>query len=253
MHHHSSFMMMAILLGAAILALSPILLQSGYAATTIKQVQGFGDSVERFTCSNGQRPFSGSLINEVIQFDAIQTVEQGTSGQFQIVGIDANGAAKQGTITSIDINNGQFILTGTETSDNLCGDTIPSAVTISGDCKIQDRLPVAEIFFTAQNGQRGTFTGGVSCISAPTPAQGIQQLINDAQSIGVNTGPLHQAVELISDNNPNNDRAVCNQLDAFVNQVNRNLQQQQGQITPDQANQLISSAQQIKASIPACA
>jgi hypothetical protein len=101
----------------------------------------------------------------------------------------------------------------------------------------------AEIFFAS-----GTFQAVL------IPAQAIQQLIDLAQSIGINTGPLHQAVALISDNNPNNDRAVCNQLDAFINQVNTNLQQQQGQIIPEQeANQLIQSAQSIKATIPACA
>jgi hypothetical protein len=32
-------------------------------------------------------------------------------------------------------------------------------------------------------------------------------------------GPLHQSVSILTDNNPNNDVAVCNKLDAFVAQV----------------------------------
>ncbi len=94
-----------------------------------------------------------------------------------------------------------------------------------------------------------TFTETNGGGTPPTSAQAIQQLINLAQSLCVNIGPLHQAVDLVSDTNPNNDRAVCNQLDAFINQVNTNLQQQ-GQIIPEQeANQLISSAQSIKLTI----
>jgi hypothetical protein len=102
---------------------------------------------------------------------------------------------------------------------------------------------------TLLNGSNDIFFASGTLQAVLIPAQAIQQLIDLAQSIGINTGPLHQAVDLISDTNPNNDRAVCNQLDAFINQVNTNLQQQQGQIIPEQANQLIQSAQSIKATI----
>lgn len=149
---------------------APLYLKSSYAASPIKQIQGFGDSLMRFTCSNGQRPLGGSLINEIITFNANQLQGQAVSGQFKIEGVDANGASKQGSIDSIDIMpTGTFSLTGTETSDSLCGgDKTPSSVTISGDCKVQNLLPEATINFGAQNGEKGTFTGGVSCIISLT-------------------------------------------------------------------------------------
>ncbi|MFZ0895621.1 MAG: hypothetical protein WAZ77_14085 [Candidatus Nitrosopolaris sp.] len=34
---------------------APFYFNLAYANTAIKQVQGFGDSLQRFTCSNGQR------------------------------------------------------------------------------------------------------------------------------------------------------------------------------------------------------
>ena len=48
-------------------------------------------------------------------------------------------------------------------------------------------------------------------------------------------GPLHEAADLLTDNNPNNDVDVCSKLDAFINRLNRN-QQHQGRITPEQVN-----------------
>jgi hypothetical protein len=149
-----------------IMATAVIFSHQVLAQVPTSQVTGFGDSLERFTCANGQRPFGGSLINEVITFQAAQPRGQPATGQFSIQGVDANGASKQGTINNIQISNGMFVLTGTETSNTLCtagGDIIPSNVQITGECKIQDQLPVAEINFVAQNGERGTFTGGVSC------------------------------------------------------------------------------------------
>jgi len=111
---------------------SPLYLKLSYADSPTQQVKGFGDSLMRFTCSNGQRPFGGSRPHEVITFNANQSQGQAASGQFQIEGVDANGASKQGSINSIDIMAGTFTLTGTETSDNLCGgDPTPSSITIT--------------------------------------------------------------------------------------------------------------------------
>jgi hypothetical protein len=185
---------------------APFYINLSYANTAIKQVQGIGDSLQRFTCSNGQRPFGGSLLNEIITFNAIQTQGQPVSGQFKIEGVDANGASKQGTIDSIDISVGMFTLTGRETSDTLCGgDTTPSDITISGDCKIQDNLPVAQINFVAQNGERGTFTGGVSCVIS------LDLLFkNQGQCID------------FANHNPNNTQGITKQacMQAFQNKFN---------------------------------
>jgi hypothetical protein len=45
---------------------APLYLNLSYADSTTQQGNGFGDSLMRFTCANGQRPFGGSLINEII-------------------------------------------------------------------------------------------------------------------------------------------------------------------------------------------
>ena len=58
------------------------------------------------------------------------------------------------------------------------------------------------------------------------------------------TGPLGQANALLNDNNPSNDGAVCNKLDAFLNMVQQKLAQ--GHITQAQADLLSDFAQAIK-------
>ncbi len=190
---------------------TPFYIKLSYADSPIKQVHGFGDSLMRFNCSNGQRPFGGSLLNEIITFNANQPIGQAVSGQFKIEGVDANGASKQGTINAINImpmptTNGTFSLTGTETSDNLCGgDKTPSDITISGDCKVQDFFPVATINFVAQNGEMGTFTGGVSCTISLTLL-----FKNQGQCID------------FANHNPHNTRGITKQacMEAFQNKFN---------------------------------
>jgi hypothetical protein len=75
----------------------------------------------------------------------------------------------------------------------------------------------------------------------------IETLIGLAQSLGVNAGPLSQAVSLLTDTNPNNDRAVCNQLDAFINQVDAKMRT--GQLEHEQGDQLLQAAQSIKGTL----
>src|SRR6187402_2041232 len=68
-----------------------------------EEVDGFGDSLERFTCADGQRPPTGfPNANEIIKFNAIES-EDGTTGEFIIFGVDT-GLDKQGEINSIDIS-----------------------------------------------------------------------------------------------------------------------------------------------------
>jgi YVTN family beta-propeller protein len=141
------------------------------------------------------------------------------------------------------------VVTYTATAtDDVDGTITPTCNPPSGST-----FPIGDtiVTCTAIDKAGNTATPATFVVRVLSPAQAIQQqLVDLAQSIGVNIGPLHQAVDLISDNNPNNDVAVCNKLDAFINQVNTNQQQQQGQIiTPEQASQLIQSAQSIKTSI----
>ena len=87
-----------------------------------------------------------------------------------------------------------------------------------------------------------------------TPAQAIQNLINVINSMnlpmGVRTsllGPLNGAITLLTDNDPNNDVAVCGKLTAFINEVN--AKQANGQLTEGQADQLRQLANAIKVSL----
>jgi YVTN family beta-propeller protein len=87
-----------------------------------------------------------------------------------------------------------------------------------------------------------------------TPAQGIQQLIQLIQSMGLNhgtqtslTAPLNAALSQLTNNNPNSVGTACNQLNAFVNHVNADSQN--GQLSSTQASQLIHAAQNIQTAL----
>ena len=90
-----------------------------------------------------------------------------------------------------------------------------------------------------------------SCPPSSSPPQQIQNLINTINEMNLASGirnsltaPLSQAVNILQDNNPNNDIAACNQLNAFIQQVN--AQTQNNSLTQEQSNQLIQAAQSIR-------
>lgn len=83
-----------------------------------------------------------------------------------------------------------------------------------------------------------------------TPAQGIQQLIQLIQSIGLNhgtqtslTAPLNAALSQLTNNNPNSVGTACNQLNGFINHVDAGPQN--GRLSSSQASQLIQSTRAI--------
>lgn len=59
--------------------------------------------------------------------------------------------------------------------------------------------------------------------------------------------PLQRATSFLSDGNPNNDGAVCHQLDSFITRVL--LQEGKGQIAPDEAAALEEGARQVQAEL----
>ncbi len=61
------------------------------------------------------------------------------------------------------------------------------------------------------------------------------------------TGPLNQVVNVLTDDNPNNDGAVCGELNAFIIQVN--LKEAIDQLTAEEADQLRQSAEAILAAL----
>jgi len=91
----------------------------------------------------------------------------------------------------------------------------------------------------------------VSVISAATVQLAIQNLINTIDSFhlpkGITTSleaPLNAALAQLNRNNPT---PACNQLNAFLNQVN--AKQTSGQLTPQQAADLSQQAKAIQQAI----
>ena len=97
--------------------------------------------------------------------------------------------------------------------------------------------------------------GDVSVLlNGPTPAQAIDNLIALIGSMGgqpnrvkIQVGPLYAASAVLTDGNPNNDSAACGQLSAFINQVH--AKSHSGQLTLDQARQLLQAAYAIMDSL----
>lgn len=92
-----------------------------------------------------------------------------------------------------------------------------------------------------------------SCPQPSSPPQQIQNLINTINEMNLGnslTAPLNQAVNLLQDNNPNNDISACNNLNAFIQQVN--AQTQNNSLTQEQSNQLKQAAQSIQNSLVGC-
>jgi hypothetical protein len=55
---------------------------------------------------------------------------------------------------------------------------------------------------------------------------------------------LKEISNILDDNNPNNDKAVCGKLGAFINQVNAN-ERRNNTLTTDQADNLRTQAEDI--------
>jgi hypothetical protein len=97
---------------------------------------------------------------------------------------------------------------------------------------------------------RGCATDGGTTSSVIQFIHGIQQLVQFIQHTTLPgstaaslAAPLNQAVTRLTDDNSNNDVAVCNGMNSFVAQVSSYLTQ--AQISPTIASQLIQQAQAI--------
>jgi hypothetical protein len=57
---------------------------------------------------------------------------------------------------------------------------------------------------------------------------------------------LKQVSDILTDNNPNNDESACGKLGAFINQVNANERRGGDTLTPNQADDLRTQAEDIR-------
>lgn len=81
----------------------------------------------------------------------------------------------------------------------------------------------------------------------------IIKLITDIENLGEDvaqsvktslTAPLREAVNILGDDSPDNDRSACDRLGDFMNQINAN--ERQDTLTEDQAADLRTQAQDIR-------
>jgi hypothetical protein len=134
-------------------------------------------------------------------------------------------------------------------------------ITISCDPPSGSLFPVGdtevECSATDEAGNTGTesFTVTVNPLPPsppPTPKQVIDELIsaiqnldNVPQSVKTNIITLLEEVSnILNDNNPNNDESACDELGAFINEVNAN--ERRDTLTADQANVLRPQAEDIR-------
>jgi HYR domain len=146
-----------------------------------------------------------------------------------------------------------------EDGTSVTQDDVGGNITISCDPPSGSVFPVGdtevECSATDEAGNTGTesFTVTVNPLPpSPPPKQVIDELIsaiqnldNVPQSVKTNIITLLEEVSnILNDNNPNNDESACDELGAFINEVNAN--ERRDTLTADQANVLRPQAEDIR-------
>ena len=137
-----------ILTVTVLLLLEPLsLLYDKVEATTSIVINGEGRGI--LTCSNDERRDAYIIFRAT---SSPSTSSLGIAGEWDI---SSNNIFKSGSIIdgNIIIASGHFRLTGSESSDNICGDDTSSRITISGKCT-NDEI----VTFRNNARERGTFT-----------------------------------------------------------------------------------------------
>lgn len=135
----------------------------------------------------------------------------------------------------------------------------------SGIVKIRYVDP-SGIYFPEYQGADSTddFCAGTSFLMAPKVVEGFmdrippdenpQVLIDAVEDLNLPNNvstmlgtPLSRAVDLLTDDNPNNDTAVCNQLASFISRVD--IQERHGRLTASDAADLILAAEALRAEL----
>jgi hypothetical protein len=177
---------------------------------------------------------SGSNI--VVQWEDFDPTA--STPHFDVVAVGStDGGATFGSRTSATSNS-------FPTEDSTLNDVAISGNKIYSTWSVRNIDPETfDVYFA-----KGTLT------PATTPAEGIQKLIDTINGLpvakGTKTsllGPLHNAVNLLTDNDPTNDASVCSKLDSFLSQVDAKAAN--GQLTPQQAADLRQQATAIETSL----
>jgi hypothetical protein len=144
-------------------AISPLSFNNRVQAAAIKVAQGEGSGT--VTCPNGSVFPNADFPTLTISFQGTKGVFPSpgkVSGSFELDSeLDSQrfflkklGDFNQGTITK-----NEFSFSGTESSDNMCGASLPATVTISGPCG-----QGVAVRFQATNGEKGEMTANVVCV-----------------------------------------------------------------------------------------
>jgi YVTN family beta-propeller protein len=205
--------------------------------------------------------FSSNRVDDTVSVISTTTIRTMPPDTTITSALDGNRATVQNAGTTLSTSI-QFTFTATPATNPIAGFECRldnSAFSPCSSPTTLTSLPAGKHNFQVRAvdtaGNRDPTPASFSwTIATVTPAQGIQQLIQLIQSMGLNhgtqtslTAPLNAALSQLTKNNPNSVGTTCNQLNAFVNHVNADGQN--GQLSSSQAAQLIQSAQAIRTAL----
>ena len=201
----------------------------------------FGDSFGISVAVSGQTVLAGA------PFENEAGVQAGAAYVFEAPPPDGDGDgvpddedACPGTAAGATVDaNGCSDAQVDDDADGVCDPGAPSGG--PSGCTGSDACP-------------GTPAGEAVDANGCTPTQAMENLLDDVDSLGLPNGvansltaSLNQATANLNDGNPNNDAAVCGNLTALINEVN--AMEQNGQLTPTEAEELRQAAEDIKAAL----
>ena len=113
-----------------------------------------GSGSGSIACSDGTRVEGGSI--SFVAFKSNVPIH----GSWEVVSVRTSGASQNtgGSFQTGHIGSDQYTLTGRQISDSICRGNPPTPATISGQCG-----QGVTIELNADNGDKGIFTGDVTC------------------------------------------------------------------------------------------
>ena len=103
--------------------------------------------------------------------------------------------------------------------------------------------------YTISDGNDGFATATVM-VTVITSEEGIGDLIDEVDELGIPQGPLTNILNPLTDSNPNNDQAACGILTGFISMIQGFIAD--GTITSEEGQPLIDTANDIKISLGIC-